>query len=197
MNTRIHKHLDDQEIIEGIIKGGVRENLAIETLYEQNKNLIRSFLNGRTNQEVAKNAEDIIWEAIEAVVINIRLGKYQPQANVGLTGYFKAICKNLLFKTIDSENSRTNRQSIYAGFDDETTPDVSQQMIEKKTWNGYSELFEQAGKNCRRILEMSFADGMKVNEVAQELIKEGLYDNEQVVRNAKSKSLKRMKEMMA
>ena len=196
MNTRIRKHIDDQEIITGIMAGGKRENASIEALYEQNKNLITGFLNGRTNQETAKNPEDIIWEAMEAVVINIKLGKYQPQTGIGLTGYFKSICKNLLYKSIESENSRANRQYIYAGFEDENTPDISFDLIEKETWDGYVKLFEKAGKNCRRILEMTFADGMKIHEVAKTLIAEELYENEQVVRNAKSKCLKRVKEMM-
>jgi RNA polymerase sigma factor (sigma-70 family) len=197
MTKKLHVYLTDAEIIAGIREGGHAENKAIETIYEQNKSIILGFLAQRTNTEYAKDPEDILWEAMEALVLNIRNERYNVQDGVGLTSYFKSICKNLLLKAIDSEHSRVNRQSIYAGFEDETTPDVSQEMIEKETWNGYIELFEQAGKNCQRILEMSFADGMKVNEVAQELIKEGLYDNEQVVRNAKSKCLKRMKEMMA
>lgn len=196
MNKRLHVYLTDAEIIAGVLNGGNAENRAIEAVYEQNKRLILGFLAQRTNAEYAREAEDIIWEAMEALVLNIQNGKYTAQDGIGITGYFKSICKNLLFKSLDSENARTNRQSVYAGFEDEATPDVSQEMIEKETWNAYIGLFEQAGKNCRRILEMSFADGMKVNEVAQELMKEGLYDNEQTVRNAKSKCLKRMKEMM-
>jgi hypothetical protein len=133
---------------------------------------------------------------MEALITNIPSGKYVVKDSISLTGYFKSICKNLLFKSLNSETARANRQSIYADFENENTPDVSETMVGQETWNGYIELFTQAGKNCRRILEMSFADGMKVNEVAEELIKEGLYDNEQVVRNAKSKCLKRMKEMI-
>lgn len=197
MNTRIPKNLDDEEVIEGIMIGGTRENLAIEALYEQNKGLIISFLKGRTNNETAKKPEDILWEAMEALVTNIKFGKYQPQTGIGLAGYFKSICKNLLFKNIESENSRVNRQSIYAGLDSENVPDVTLEMIEKETWDKYVSLFEKAGKNCRRILEMSFADGMKIHEVAQELIREGIYNNEQTVRNAKSKCLKKMKAIMS
>lgn len=196
MTKKLHVYLTDTEIISGIRKGGNAENKAIEAIYEQNKSIILGFLAQRTNTEYAKDAEDILWEAMEALVLNIRNERYNVQDGVSLTGYFKSICKNLLLKAVDSEQSRVNRQSIYAGFEDEITPDVSAELIEKETWNAYIELFIQAGKNCRRILEMSFADGMKINEVAKILITEGLYDNEQTVRNAKSKCLKRMKEMM-
>lgn len=196
MTKRLHVYLTDSEIVSGIRSGGNAESKAIEAVYEQNKSLILGFLAQRTNAEYAKDSEDILWEAMEALVLNIRNEKYTAQEGISLTGYFKSICKNLLFKSLDSETARANRQSVYAGFGDDNQPDVSNEMIEKETWNGYVELFEKAGKNCRRILELSFADGMKVNEVAEELIKAGLYDNEQTVRNAKSKCLKKMKEMM-
>lgn len=196
MTKKLHVYLTDTEIISSIRKGGNAENKAIEAIYEQNKSIILGFLAQRTNTEYAKDSEDILWEAMEALVLNIRNERYNVQDGVSLTGYFKSICKNLLLKALDSEHSRVNRQSIYAGFEDEIIPDVSAELIEKETWNAYVELFEKAGKNCRRILEMSFADGMKINEVAKTLITEGLYDNEQTVRNAKSKCLKKMKEMM-
>ena len=63
-------------------------------------------------------------------------------------------------------------------------------ISESETWNRYLEIFEQIGKNCKRILQMVYGLGYSIKEMANVLVEEGLYENEQVVRNAKSKCLK-------
>lgn len=183
--------MTDIEIFEGIKTGGQAENIAIGQLYDQNKSLLMGFLRKYSNQENAKEPEDIIWEGIEALVNNIKNEKYILKEGIALSSYLKSILKNLWFKQLSSESARSNRQSIY--FDqEEALPDVSQLMAEKETWDNYLRIFENVGKNCKRILHSVFGLGYSIKELGAELVAEGVYDNEQVLRNAKSKCLKKL-----
>lgn len=184
--------LSDSLILEGILAGGFSETKAIESLYNQNKAFFLKLLNEPLRLEKSKLPEDIIWEAIEAFVWNVKDGKYVSQANVPVAAYVRAIAKNLLLKYLSSENSRGNRQGIYIEENDASVVDVSEVIAEKEKWDVYLEIFEKAGKNCKRILQMVYGLGYSIKEVADELISEGIFENEQVVRNAKSKCLKKV-----
>lgn len=182
----------DQEIINGILNGGLEESKAIEALYDQNYSFFLSVLREPFRLEKSMTPDDIIWEAIESFVWNVKDEKYVYQENVPLAVYVKAIAKNLLLKYISSENARGNRQGIYIEDDQKYDKDVSEILIEKEKWDAYLEIFENAGKNCKRILQMVYGLGYGIKEMAIALINEGLFENEQVVRNAKSKCLKRV-----
>ncbi|AWW00486.1 RNA polymerase sigma factor [Arcticibacterium luteifluviistationis] len=187
--------MTDKDIIEGIKAGGLAENRAIEQLYEQNKMLLLGFLRKFNNQENAKEPEDIIWEGIEALVNNVRNGKYSFKEGVALNSYLKSILKNLWFKQLSSESARLNRQHTY--FDqDQVEPDVYQLLSDKETWDNYLQIFEKIGKNCKRILHSVFGLGYTIKELGAELVAEGVYDNEQVLRNAKSKCLKKLMQVI-
>jgi RNA polymerase sigma factor (sigma-70 family) len=188
--------LTDLEIVNGIKSGGVAENKAIALLYEQNKGEINGFLEKWRHQESAKEPNDIIWEGLEPLVNNIKNGKYQIQQGIYLKTYLKSILKNLWFKHLSSEKARMGRQHAYYEGNEGIEMDVSEILAEKEIWDGYLAIFEKVGKNCKRILQMVYGLGYGIKELAQELIDEGLYGNEQVVRNAKSKCLKKVSEQL-
>lgn len=182
----------DSEIVNGIKEGGGAERKAIGFLYEQNKFEINSFLEKWKSQECAKEPNDIIWEGMEAMVNNIKSGKYQIHEGIYLKTYLKSILKNLWFKHLSSEKARMGRQHAYHQGNEGLEMDVSEILAEKEIWDGYLAIFEKAGKNCKRILQMVYGLGYGIKELAEELIDEGLYENEQVVRNAKSRCLKKV-----
>jgi RNA polymerase sigma factor (sigma-70 family) len=187
----------DAALVQEIQAGGRAENAAIAALYDMHRSTLQRFVGHKASQEFAKQPEDIVWEAIEAFVHNVKTQKYQPQAGVPVEAYLKSICKNLWHKYLTQEEARGARQEVFVDWGETTDLDVSEVLMEQEKWNSYLALFEQAGKNCRDILTMSFADEMPVNEVAKILMAEGRYENEQTVRNAKSRCLKRMMDMMS
>lgn len=186
----------DQKIVEGILAGGRTENEAIGALYDRHRGILMRFIDHKSAKDYARQPEDIVWEAIEAFVNNVKDGKYLPQEGTNIEAYIKTICKNLWHKYLASETARENRQDVYAGFDSEMEPDVSEILEDKEVWDYYLGIFDRAGKNCKEILHLSFAEDMPMKELAELLISEGKYENEQVVRNAKSKCLKKIVEFL-
>ena len=159
-------------------------------IYKKNKSLLLTILRSSFRNERSKTPDDIIWETIEVFVNNVISGKFSIQENKTISAYIGKIAKNLMIKYLDSEDARGIRE-IHFGEEAETLEDdVSVAIAEQESWNNYLEIFEKIGKNCKRILQMVYGLGYSIKEMAKELVDEGLYENEQVVRNAKSKCLK-------
>ena len=190
---KVYQRWSDHEIIQGILSGGRAEEDAIGALYDNHRSVLCRYVGNKSSKTYAKEPEDIIWESIEAMVNNVKEGKYQPQAGTNIEAYIKMICKNLWHKYLASETAREGRQENYVDLEfDETDLDISKIIIQKETWDGYLSIFEKVGKNCKELLNLSFADDIPMNELAKIMVATGKYENEQTVRNAKSKCLKKV-----
>jgi RNA polymerase sigma factor (sigma-70 family) len=196
MILSLSKHWTDEAIVEGILTGERKEHESLVALYKKFHVSLERFITHRSSgRDYAKQPDDIIWEAIEAFVVNVKKGSYsQNEAN--LETYLKSICKNLWFRYISSESSRDERQNKYMTEWDELDEDVSQTMIEQENWEHYINLVSKAGKNCRQILDMRLIDGFSMQEISQKLIADGVFENDQTVRNTKSKCLKKIMDMI-
>jgi RNA polymerase sigma factor (sigma-70 family) len=190
------KNWTDEAIIEGIAGGGRHENDALIQLYNKYNSSLKRFISFRNSDfEKAKQPDDIVWETIEAFVINVKKGTYK-YGDASLETYLTSISKNILFRSISSETSRRERQLKYLGEESAFDGDVSELLIEKENWEKYINIVSQAGKNCRLILDLRLIEGLSMQEIAEKLIKEGVFESEQVVRNTKSKCLKKMFELL-
>lgn len=190
---KVSKRWSDHEIIQGILTGGRAEEDAIKAIYDNHRSVLCRYVGNKSSKTYAKEPEDIIWESIEALVNNVKEGKYQPQAGTNIEAYIKMICKNLWHKYLASETARESRQEGYVGLDDDKTDlDISEIMSRIETWDSYLSIFERVGKNCKEILSLTFADDVPMNELAKMMVATGKYENEQTVRNAKSKCLKKV-----
>jgi RNA polymerase sigma factor (sigma-70 family) len=192
------KTLSDTEIVAGI-KGTERErNKAVEALYEQNRTFLTRFLRGKQNsQYVVKEPDDIIWEAIMAVLNNILDGRYAPSSGTPLSGYLVSICRNIWFKTISQEANRDSREAeFWAEWEQQAPADAEQWLHNQQQWARYLTLFEQAGKNCRQVLTLWLVDDLDTKAIAAIMAREGKLKNEQVVRNTKSDCLKKLTDLL-
>ena len=196
MILSLSKHPPDEVIIEGILAGGRKEHVAIIALYKKFHVSLERFIIHRSNgRDYAKQPEDIIWEAIEAFVVNVHKETYTLK-DATLETYLKSICKNLWFRYISQEASREERQIKYMSEWDKLEDDVSEMLIEKENWEFYVNIVSKVGKNCRQILDMRLIDGLSMQEISKKLIADGIFENDQTVRNTKSKCLKKLMELI-
>ncbi len=196
MTFSLSKHWTDEAIVEGILTGDRKEHEALVALYKKFHLSLERFITHRSSgRDYAKQPEDIIWEAIEAFVVNVKKGSYSLK-DATLETYLKSICKNLWFRYISSESSRDERQNKYMREWDELDDNVSDTLIDQENWEHYINLVSKAGKNCRQILDMRLIDGFSMQEISQKLVAEGIFENDQTVRNTKSKCLKKIMEMI-
>ena len=192
----LSKHPSDEAIVEGIRAGGRKEHEALVMVYKKFHVSLERFIIHRSNgRDYAKQPEDIIWEAIEAFVVNVKKGTFTLK-DATLETYLKSICKNLWFRYISQEASREERQNRYMAEWDKLEDDVSDMLIERENWEQYINLVSKLGKNCRQILDMRLIEGLSMQEISQKLIANGTFENDQTVRNAKSKCLKKIMDMI-
>lgn len=186
----MNQNFTDQQIVAGILLGGKDRNQAIRAIYDQNRAFLVKFLINKSNaQEYVKQPDDIIWESIEAVVINILEGKYVALADKPLAAYLTQICKNLWHKFLSQESNRKDRENLFGSETEFEEEDISSLISSKERWNYYLEVFENAGKNCKQIFTLWLVDGMSGKEIAEVMIIEGKLKSEASVRNAKSDCL--------
>ncbi len=191
------KHPSDESIVEGILTGGRKEHEALVALYKKfHVSLERFIVHRSSGRDYAKQPEDIIWEAIEAFVVNVKKGSFTLR-DATLETYLKSICKNLWFRYISQETSREERHIKYMADWNKLEDDVNDMLIEKENWENYINLVNKLGKNCRQILDMRLIEGLSMQEISQRLIANGTFENDQTVRNAKSKCLKKLMEMIS
>ncbi|MCU0325176.1 MAG: sigma-70 family RNA polymerase sigma factor [Spirosomaceae bacterium] len=191
------KRWSDKQIVEGILGDSRSRNASLTALYEQNRTFLIKFLQNKGHQQgFVREPEDIIWEAMTALLNNILDGKYQVNSSVPLSGYLTAICRNLWHKYLDQEQNRQERQFNFIEESQQTEPDITQILSNQQKWERYLEIFEKAGKNCKQIFTLWLVNGMDNKEIAEIMMQEGKLKNEQVVRNAKSDCLKKVTEML-
>lgn len=189
------RNLTDEEILAGILGNERERNRAIDALYNQNRGFLTKFLQGKSNEMYqVKQPEDIIWEAIMAVLNNILDNKYIPSQS--LSAYLTTICKNLWYKNISQEENRDNREQWYLEGSSDSEPDITAVLSNQQKWQHYLVIFDKAGKNCKQIFTLWLVDGMDNKEIAEVMINEGKLKSEQSVRNAKSDCLQKVTELL-
>ena len=192
------RHLTDSQIVEGILAGGRQKNGAIIAIYEQNRAFLTRFVGNKGNsREFVKEPSDIVWESIEALIINIEEGKYIARKETPLAAYLTTFCKNIWFKFLESETARVAREDSYGDEQaNEIEPDISQLLAQKETWDFYLAVFEKAGKFCQQLFTLWLVDGLSGKEMSDVFIAEGKLNSEQSVRNAKSDCMKRTLQLL-
>jgi DNA-directed RNA polymerase specialized sigma24 family protein len=187
----------DNEIVEAISKGGRHEDRALDALHKQYFNRLIHFVSQRImERESAKLSEDFVWEAIEEFIVDVKLSKYVIEKG-SVENYLIGKCKFLWLNYIKAEERKERRETDY--IETETTllaDDSDIMLIEREQWEKYIALADKAGKNCRQLLDLRLIQRMSMTDIAAQLINEGRFENEQTVRNAKSKCMKRMLELI-
>lgn len=191
-----NKHWSDEKIIAGLLGSERDEHQAILALHEKYGRALSKYADSNIyNKQYPKTPDDFVWETIEAFVVNIKKGSYTKQ-NAALETYLISICKNLIYRYTSQESSREKRTEVFLEDNNDQTPSLEDWLIENEDWEYYIEVISKAGKNCRRIMDMRLIEALSMKEIADILIAEGLFENEQTVRNAKSKCLKKIFELL-
>ncbi|CCG99414.1 hypothetical protein FAES_1404 [Fibrella aestuarina BUZ 2] len=190
--------LTDADIVAGLRGTERAQNKAIEALYEQNQAFLTRFLRSKQNGlYFVKEPEDIIWEAITAVLHNVLDGHYVPSSQTPLRAYLVSICRNLWYKAVSQEENRDRREeAFWQAMEPSELPDVEQWLHNQQQWTRYLLLFDRAGKHCRQILTLWLVDGLDNGAITEVMVREGKLKNEQVIRNTKSDCLKKLTSLL-
>ena len=181
--------MNDNQIIEQLKQ---RNQNALKTVYLDYKAAFLKFMSRyNANNEIL---EDIFQDAIIVLYENAQSGKLDTLKSTVKT-YLFATGKFILFKHFrDSKKEVPTEETflfdtyeqtvIHDVYEDENMTDYQSKLVAN---------FKKLGDKCRKILELFYLQGMKLDEITLE---QG-YENKDVAKSQKSRCLKSLKQLIA
>lgn len=174
------------DLITELLKADI--NSPVSYMYEHYFEAV--MLDIRTNGGNDQDAADIFQEAILILIDKIKSGKFRGDSNIRT--FLLGIARNLWLHEKRSRSRRSGRETQFASLEEPETsiPDRSFSVDETKIIRA---LFEQVGDICARILQGVYYEKIPMKD----LLRRFDYENEQVLRNRKSRCMKKLKTLLA
>jgi len=132
---------------------------------------------------------DIFQEAVLVLIEKIKTGKFRGESSIKT--FLSAIARNLWLHELRTRGRRNKREILYANNEDKTDQ-AFERLMDIEMEDKLQQVMEQVGKTCKKILTGFYYEQKSMKE----LLTEFDYENEQVLRNQKSKCMKKLKELI-
>jgi RNA polymerase sigma factor (sigma-70 family) len=173
-------HYTDEKLISAI-RDPLELNQAIQWLYRQYAGTVSSFIIHYGGS--AQDAQDVFQETVVAFIELVKAGRFRKEASVKTL--LVSIARNVWFNDIRRKERSGERDKRYQHAQGQQDLDVSETMVDLELKRQLSQLLDQMGDPCRKILLMFYYENLSMKEMTAHLP----YENEQVVRNKKYKCL--------
>ena len=152
-------------------------------LYQKMYPMVKRFI--LQNNGTTLDTEDIFQDGLLAFYKLVRRGKISHDTNV--EAYVFSICRNLWLKQI---GKRSNTLEIKDELLDIPTEDVRlNKLMEEDQRAIIDAILTQLGADCKQVLHYYYYERKKLKEIVHLMH----YTNEQVVKNKKSKCMKKLR----
>jgi RNA polymerase sigma factor (sigma-70 family) len=162
---------------------------AIRFLYYQHfEFLSRYVLNNSGNEQ---DAEDIFQEVVVAFINLVRAGKFRGESSIKT--FLFSLNKNIWLNELKRKGRALAREEKYEKVHQQQDMGVDIKMELRQTKDDLMVVIDKLGENCKKILLLYYFENKNMKEILETLP----YENEQVVRNKKSKCLKKLETIIA
>ncbi|MDQ6609143.1 MAG: sigma-70 family RNA polymerase sigma factor [Bacteroidota bacterium] len=173
----------DTELISSLMNDKSTE-ACIKFIYRQHFDLLsRYVLNNSGNEQ---DAEDIFQEVVVAFINLVKAGKFRGESSIKT--FLFSLNKNIWLNELKRKGRASVREEKYNRQNDQNEPTVDIAMELRHTRKELMQTLERLGENCKTILLLYYFENKSMKEILESLP----YENEQVVRNKKSKCLKKL-----
>ena len=179
--------LTDDELVSAI-KDKDRANEGIRYIYQSYFESLSSLIvhNGGSRQD----AEDVIQEVMVSFVNIIREGKFRGESSVKT--FLGSLTRNFWLNNLRTKQRLDARNMIFEKGKAQEEESVMEAIAEREQKAQMLQLLDKTGEMCKKILLLFYYSEMPVKEMLDHLP----YENEQVIRNKKSKCLKNLSEQI-
>jgi RNA polymerase sigma factor (sigma-70 family) len=132
---------------------------------------------------------DIFQEAVLTLIEKVKTGQFRGDSS--LKTFLSAIARNNWLHELRTRNRRNKREIAYMTLE-EKIEEPLQPELNKNDANALHNLLEQIGNPCKKILTGFYYEDKSMKD----LLTEFNYENEQVLRNKKSRCMKKLKEIL-
>lgn len=183
------QHHTDDKLIDMLKSQSKHEyNEALTFIYSKNYNKVESYI--LKNSGTIVDAEDIFQDGLIAFYEQVVKGSFR--GNSAIATYLFAICKNLWYKKL----RRAYKKNETYGTEIEITDDgniVIDTLIKDEETKSLMSLLDKIGESSKQILILYYYEKKKMKEIAEIMNLE----NQQVAKNKKFRSLKKLRELAA
>lgn len=173
----------DEQLV-AAIRENKNLNKAILFIYQVHADKTSSFLinYGASEQE----AQDVFQETVVAFIDIAKKDTYRLDAKIGT--FLTAVAKNIWFNEVKKKARSVFREKQFEKGREQVEADVNHYINEREMKQQMSDLLYKLDEPCRKILLLFYYENLSMKEIVQHLP----YENEQVVRNKKSKCLQHL-----
>jgi RNA polymerase sigma factor (sigma-70 family) len=140
---------------------------------------------GGNSEDVA----DIFQETVLTLVDKVKSNQFRGDSSIKT--FMIAVARNLWLHELRTRGRRNQREVNYVSLN-ETEVDATERPFARANTDTMKSIFEGVGEVCTQILTGYYYDNLSMRE----LLKKFNYENEQVLRNRKSKCMKKLKELL-
>lgn len=178
--------LSNQEILLALQQENIEKPVA--TLYRTYHATVQAMVLSQGGSEA--DADDVFQDAMLSFVNTVKAGKFRGDSSIKT--FFVSIARHIWFNEIRSRQRRENRHLQVVQLSDQVTPETPANVINTSS-HSLQNVFDQIGDICRKILIGFYYKQLNMRQLLQQFD----FENEQVLRNKKSKCLKKVKEIIA
>jgi RNA polymerase sigma factor (sigma-70 family) len=184
----LSKQMTDDWIVNALKQTGVVETDAIRHLYQAHYNPLCQFIIQNSGSE--QDADDIFQETVITFIHTVKQGKFRGEASIGT--FLFALNRNIWRNEMKKRGRSQVRETKFEQLSAHVETDAQSALEQQQSSHQLLKLMDMIGENCKKILLQFYYEDKPMKEIVSTLN----YENEQVVRNKKSKCLKKLAEMM-
>lgn len=181
-----NQRFSDEELLEALKSS--RMDAAVRFLYREHFSFLSRYVLSNSGSE--QDSEDIFQEVVVAFINLARADKFRGESSVKT--FLFALNKNMWLNELKRRSRAMAREEKYERQNqaETQTADLALEMAQTKT--ELMKILDELGETCKKILLLFYFENRSMKEILTTLP----YENEQVVRNKKSKCLKKLESLV-
>jgi RNA polymerase sigma factor (sigma-70 family) len=142
-------------------------------------------MNGGNREDGA----DIFQESVLVLIDKVKTGQFRGDSSIKT--FLSAIARNLWLHELRTRNRRNAREAIYMKEANKNEESVDS-FFDTQNTGALLQVLEEVGHPCKKILTGFYYEEKSMKELLMQFD----YENEQVLRNRKSKCMKKLKDLL-
>ncbi len=178
----------DADLISSLMNNS-RTEAALRFMYREHFAIVsRYILNNSGNEQ---DAEDIFQEVMVAFINLVKAGKFRGESSIQT--FLFSLNKNIWLNELKRRGRAIVREEKYERLNEHKDLTVDMMMELRQTKANLMKVIDELDEACKKILLLFYFENKSMKEILATLP----YENEQVVRNKKSKFLKKLEEKVS
>lgn len=136
-----------------------------------------------------EDGADVFQDAVLVLIEKIKTDRFRGDSSIKT--FLSAIARNLWLFELRTRDRRKKREQFFMNGED-TEMTNPERFPDKASQQGLTEMMHEIGDTCRKILTGFYYEKKSMKQLLDEFD----YENEQVLRNRKSKCMKKLKEIL-